>query len=288
MPELPFIQVLAENLNPRLGGRTIRDVWLISASVLKTFDPPLAEIQDRRIVQIRRVGKILVLDLDSGLAIAFHLMRNGRLQVAPSRERSLRPPKDLALVITLDDGNELRFVEIGPKKRAALYVLPAAEMNDREPLAGLGVDPLGNEFTPDRLKEMLAADSGQLKHFLTMQRYITGIGNAFSDEILWEAWLSPFIRTSKLTSEEIERLHGAIRATLSRGLDEHRKEFEGELPMKEPLHLLRVHRHAGEPCPRCGTKIAEVAYAEKETYYCPSCQTGGKVYADRRLSRLLK
>ncbi|MEX0765954.1 MAG: DNA-formamidopyrimidine glycosylase family protein [bacterium] len=291
MPELPFIQVLVDNLAPRITGRTIRHVHLASPSVLKTVEPPLSETQGRAIERVRRTGKLILLDLDGGLSVAFHLMRNGRLQVAPARvsgQRSPRPSKDVALIMMLDDDQELRFVEIGPKKRAALYVLPADGMFEREPLQGLGLDPLSDEFTPDRLKDMLAQDAGQLKHFLTLQRYITGIGNAFSDEILWAARLSPFVRASKLAPEEIATLYQGIRATLIRGLQEHRQAFTGNLPTKEPLQLLRVHRHGGEPCPRCGTKIAQVAYAEKETYYCPSCQTGGKVYADRRLSRLLK
>lgn len=291
MPELPFIQVLVEHLASLLTGRTITHLHLASPSVLKTFEPPLSEARGRSIDLVRRAGKFILLDLSGGLSIAVHLMRNGRLRVGPTRVRGQRAPrlsKDVAFIMTLDDDREVRFVEIGPKKRAALYVLPTDGMLEREPLLGLGLDPLGDEFTPDRLKGMLALDSGQLKHFLTLQRYITGIGNAFSDEILWEAQLSPFVRASKLTPEEIAALYQGIRATLTRGLEEHRQEFEDHGPTKEPVKLLRVHRHGGEPCPRCGTKIAQVAYAERETYYCPSCQTGGKVYADRRLSRLLR
>lgn len=291
MPELPFIQVLVENLAARITGRTVQHVHLASPSVLKTVEPPLSEAQGRSIETVRRTGKLILLDLNNGLSVAFHLMRNGRLQVGPARgsgQRSPRPSKDVAVIMTLDDRQELRFVEIGPKKHAALYVLPTEGILKREPLAGLGIDPLSDEFTQNRLKEMLALDSGQLKHFLTLQRYITGIGNAFSDEILWEAKLSPFVRASKLRPEETATLYRGIRATLMRGLEEHRRAFADNLPTKEPVQLLRVHRHGGEPCPRCGTKIAEVAYAERETYYCPSCQTAGKVYADRRMSRLLK
>lgn len=287
MPELPFIEVLTENLGPRLVGRTIGRVHLASPSVLKTFEPPLDQVRGRTIEAVRRVGKLIILDLDDGLSIVFHLMRNGRMQVRPAA-RAPRPSKDVALVMSLDDGFALRFVEIGPKKRAALYVTATEGMVDRDPLEGLGVDTLSHLFTPDRLRNSLAADAGQLKHFLTLQRYITGIGNTFSDEILWEAQLSPFVLTTKLATADIARLYQAVRGTLHRALEEHRREFGKELPVKEPLHLLRVHRHAGEPCPRCGTKIAQIAFAEKETYYCPTCQTGGKVYADRRLSRLLR
>jgi formamidopyrimidine-DNA glycosylase len=135
---------------------------------------------------------------------------------------------------------------------------------------------------------MLKDETAQLKRFLTLQRYMTSIGNTFSDEILWEARLSPFVAANRLKADEVARLFAAIRTTLSRALDEHREAFLNKLPVKEPLELLRVHRHGGEPCPRCGTPIAAVHFAERETYYCPQCQTGGKVYADRRLSRLLK
>lgn len=212
MPELPFIQVLVENLAPLLTGRTIDHVHLASPSVLKTFEPALSEAAGRSVDTVRREGKLIILDLNDGLSIVFHLMRNGRLQVRPARvqgswgRRVPRLSKDVALIMSLDDGRELRFVEIGPKKRAALYVLATEGMSDRDPLEGLGVDPLSDRCTPDRLRDMLASDAGQLKHFLTLQRHLTGIGNAFSDEILWEAQLSPFARTTKLTTEEITRL----------------------------------------------------------------------------------
>ena len=291
MPELPFLQVLIENLVPQVVGRTIRQIRLTSPSVLKSIDPPLAEAEGRTIEHVRRVGKLIALDLDGGRSLVFHLMRNGRLLLRDARlgmSRAARPAKDTAAVIRLDDGRELQFVEIGPKKRAALYVVATGQGESWEAIEPAGVDPLGSEFTIEHLTKILSSDSGQLKHVLTLQRYVAGIGNAFSDEILWEARLSPFVRASRVAPEEIAQLHGAIRTTLTRALEEHRTEFAGKLPMKEPVRLLRVHRHGGEPCPRCGTRIETVYYAEKETYYCPTCQTGGKVYADRRLSRLLK
>ena len=285
MPELPFIQVLVENLGREVTGRTIKGVRLRSPALLKTVDPPLNAVEGKRILHVRREGKLVVIELAGDLLMAFHLMRDGRLQITGAGGRATKP---LSLALQLEDGREIRFIELGPKKRAAVYLLYAADAASREPMAGLGVDPLTGEFALKRFAEMLRAATGQLKHVLTQQRYVTGIGNAFGDEILWEARLSPLANPARLSEEEVARLHRAIRQVLASAVQAHRTHFGGELPMREPLALLRVHRHGGEPCPRCGTRIAAISYAEKETYYCPGCQTGGKVYADRRLSRLLK
>ena len=284
MPELPFLQVLAENVDAQVRGRTVTGVRLYSVSLLKSFDPPLSALQGRRLAGARRIAKLIVLDAGD-VSLVLHLMRDGRVQIGPPRTR---PGKDVALGLRLEGGQELRVVELGPKKRASAYVVPTDELAGREPAAGLGLDPFARELTAERLHEMLRVESVHLKRFLTLQRYITGIGNAYSDEILWEARLSPFVPAKRLDVREAAGLLDAARRTLARALEEHRAYFGEALPASEPVELLRVHRHAGEPCPRCGTRIAEVAYAEKETYYCPSCQTGGKVYADRRMSRLLK
>lgn len=284
MPELPFIQVLTENLEQQIRGKTIGRIRVKSPSVLKTYDPSLEAVVGRAVNAVGRVGKLLSFDLGD-LAMVMHLMRNGRVQIVPSRQGQ---NKAVALVLSLDDGRDVRLYEIGPKKRAAVYMLRAADLMEQEPLGGLGVDPLSGEFTRARLAEMLSQETAQLKRFLTLQRYVTGIGNTYSDEILWEAELSPFVAANRLKEVEIARLYTAIRSTLSRALTEHRNHFGDTLPVKEPLELLRIHRHGGEPCPRCGTPIAVVHFAERETYYCPKCQTAGKVYADRRLSRLLK
>lgn len=292
MPELPFIQVLAENLAREVSGRTITSARVVSPAILKTFDPPVTTLDGQRIQVVRRVGKIVVFDLSGDLVLAVHLMRDGRFQLAPRdprpRRATARPPKPLAFVLDLDDGRQLRLVEHGPKKRAGVYVLRSGDAAAREPLAGLGADPLGDAFSADALAAMLRTETGQLKRVLTMQRHVTGIGNAFADEILWHAQLSPLAAPSRLTADEVTRLHSAIRDVLGTALERHRAHFGDDLPSKEPVELLRVHRHAGEPCPRCGTAIAAISYAEKETFYCPGCQTGGKVYADRRMSRLLK
>lgn len=284
MPELPFLQVLAENVDAQVRERAITGVHLRSVSLLKSFDPPLSALEGRRLGSVSRIAKLIIFDAH-GLCLILHLMRDGRLQIGPPRAR---PGRDLALSLHLDSGRELRLVEAGPKKRASAYVVPADELHTREPVAGLGLDPFAHALTPIRLHEMMQDEPVQLKRFLTLQRYLTGIGNAYSDEILWEAKLSPFVPARRLDRCESIPLLAAVRRTLARALEEHRARFGPALPAAEPVDLLRVHRHAGEPCPRCGTPIAQVAYAERETYYCPGCQTGGKVYADRRMSRFLK
>lgn len=284
MPELPFLQVLAENLDGRVRGRTITAAALHSPSLLRTVDPPLQVLAGRRIDGVRRIAKLIVLELSGELALVLHLMRDGRVQLRPPR----RPGKDLALQLHLDGGQAVQVVEPGPKKRASAYVLRAAALGSQAPFIGLGLDPLEAAFSPERLGAMLVEEPAQLKRFLTGQRHLTGIGNAYADEILWEARLSPFLPGRRAGADQVAALHQAIRRTLARALDEHRAHFGDGLPAKEPRDLLRVHRHGGEPCPRCGTRIAEVAYEERATHYCPACQTGGRVYADRRLSRLLK
>jgi len=286
MPELPFVTVLAESLWPMVRGRRICDVLVRSASVLKTFDPPITSLQGQQITGIRRRGKLLVFDLTGGLVLVVHLRRNGRLQILP-KERG-RTSKDLAIAFAFDDDTDLRMIELGSKKAAAVWLFRAGEENSREPLAALGMEPLSQEFTTEALARMLHEERTHLKRFLTLQHHIVGIGNTFADEILWEARLSPQAVTTALTDQEVARLHAAIRAALEEALNSHRREWAGTLPMKEPVHLLHVHRHGKEPCPRCGAPIAVIYYEDRETYYCPTCQAKGRVYADRRRSRLLR
>ena len=286
MPELPFVTVLIENLRPLVEGRVIEDVIVRSVYVLKTADPPITSLTGRRIMSIHRRGKLLVFHLSDGLVMVMHLRRNGRLQVLPRGKA--RTAKDLAITFELGGGNDLRLIEIGPKKAASVWVVPAEQEAGGEALAGLGIEPLSAAFTRDALAALFREARMHLKRFLTLQRYLVGIGNAFSDEILWAARLSPQTMTDALTDEQVARLHQAIGEVLEEAIAAHRKEFIGTLPMREPAHLLRVHRHGKEPCPRCGTPIAVIYYEDRETYYCPTCQAGGRVYADRRRSRLFK
>ncbi len=285
MPEIPFVETLVANLRPRVVRRTIRAVHLRSVSLLKSVDPPVSGLQGATIQGVRRRGKLVLCDLSGALVMIIHLKRDGRLAVVPSKQHAT---KDVALILQLDGGEDLRLIELGPKKRAGLYVRRAEEVEQTEPVGGLGGEPLEAAFTPAAFAAMLGQAKMQLKRFLGTQRYLAGIGNAYGDEILWEARLSPFAPTQSLKAEERSRLYAAIRDVLPRSIAEHRAHFGDDLPMREPVDLLRVHRRAGAACPRCGTPVAAVYFSEKETYYCPGCQTGGKVYADRRLSRLLK
>ncbi len=285
MPEIPFIETLVANLAPRVTGRAVRAVQVRSPSVLKSVDPPLSALGGETIRELSRRGKLVLFGLSGSLVLIVHLKRDGRLTITPSR---LRPTRDVAVVLQLDGGEDLRVIELGPKKRAGVWLRRVADVQTTEPVAGLGVEPLSEQFTPEALSAMLDQAGMQLKRFLGTQRYLAGVGNAYGDEILWEARLSPF--TSSLTLDPVERsrLYAGIREVLARSVREHRAHFGDDLPMREPPTLLRVHRKGGAPCPRCGTPVAAVYYSERETYYCPTCQTRGKVYADRRLSRLLK
>ncbi len=286
MPELPFVTTVVENLTPLVQGRTVEDVLVRGVSILKTFDPSIAGLRGRQVLGVRRRGKLLLLDFTGDLALVIHLRRNGRLKAVPRGKG--RTAKDLALVLVLDRGPDVQMIEMGSKKAASVWLYPAGRLAEAEPLTGLGVEPLSFEFTADALAQALRGARMRLKAFLVTQRYVVGIGNTYADEILWEARLSPQAMTASLDGDETGRLHRAIVSTLERGIDIHRSAAAGVLPMKEPLEGLAVHRKGGEPCPRCGTRIAVIYYEDRETYYCPVCQAEGKVYADRRRSRLLR
>lgn len=286
MPELPFVTVVAENLAPLVVGRTVEDVIVRGVSVLKTVEPPIAGLRGRQILGVRRRAKLLLVDLTGDLVLLIHLRRNGRLRAVP--RGTGRTARDLALVLALDRGPDIQMIEMGPKKAASVWLFPAAGLGTAEPLAGLGMEPFSPEWTPAALAEALRGTRMRLKAFLVTQRYVVGIGNTYADEILWEARLSPQAMTTALHGEEVERLHAALRSVLARGIEAHRGAAAGGLPMKEPLAYLAVHRKGGEPCPRCGTAVAVIYYEDRETYYCPACQAEGKVYADRRRSRLLR
>lgn len=286
MPELPFVTVVVENLTPLVIGRTVEDVIVRGVSLLKTFDPSIADLRGRQVLGVRRRGKLIVLDLSGDLALVIHLRRNGRLKAVP--RGTGRTARDLALVLVPDRGPDIQMIEMGSKKAASVWLYQMGRLAEAEPLAGLGVEPLTPEFTTAALAQALRAARMRLKAFLVTQRYVVGIGNTYADEILWVARLSPQAMTTSLDEGEVARLHQAITSTLERGIDVHRSAAAGGLPMKEPLEGLAAHRKGGEPCPRCGAKIAVIYYEDRETYYCPVCQAEGKVYADRRRSRLLR
>lgn len=286
MPELPFVAVVVENLAPLIVGRTVEDIVVRGVSVLKTFDPPIAALRLRQVAGVRRRGKLLLVDFEGNLTLVMHLRRNGRLRIAP--RGTGRSARDLAFVLAFDRGPDLQMIEMGPKKAASVWLFPTDRLEGADPLAGLGIEPLSREFTREALAQALRGAQMRLKAFLVTQRYVVGIGNTYADEVLWEARLSPQAMTTAVTVVEVARLHGAVVSALERGIDVHRTAAAGALPMKEPPAHLAVHRKGGEPCPRCGTRIAVIYYEDRETYYCPACQAEGKVYADRRRSRLLR
>lgn len=303
MPELPFLEVLAENLASRVSGRRIESILIRQPALLQTSTPVPESFVGEFLSLPARVGKYLVLETESRRAIVIHLMRAGRLVVAPagagsgaertdSRKGPMRGargpalPKQLSARIAFDDGTRLDLVEHGKEKRARLWL--AEDSGDVPELGRLGPDPSRGELTYERFRSAMDAASRRLKTFLTDQRAIAGIGNGLSDEILYEARLSPMRLTGSLTESEARALHVALLAVVSAQTEKLRESAAGELPQKEPREHYRVHDHAGTKCPRCGTTIARVSYADHEIFYCPGCQTGGKPLKDRRLSKLLK
>ena len=297
MPELPDIVVYAEHLERRLKGETLRKVRLASPFVLRSVAPPLTDIEGRALRGVSRLGKRLVFsfegeegdsdqkrDPDGGLFLVMHLMIAGRLRWRAS-DAPLPIPKKIGLLSLLFDRGTLLFMEVSPKKRAWVRVVEG-----REALAALdpgGLEPL--EASKEAFVAGLRSENHTLKRALTDPTLYSGIGNAYSDEILHAARLSPVALTSRLTDEEAARLFDATRATLVDWTDRLRRETGENFPEKVTAFRedMAVHGRFGRPCPSCGTSIQRIVYAANETNYCPTCQTGGKLLADRSLSRLL-
>ncbi|PKR44350.1 Fpg/Nei family DNA glycosylase [Streptomyces sp. EAG2] len=286
MPELPEVEALREFLVDHAVGRTVERVLPVAFHVLKTYDPPATDLTGQRITAVDRYGKFL--DLTVGpLHLVTHLARAGWLKwqdtVPATPPRPGKGP--LALRVVLDDGSGFDLTEAGTQKRLAVYVV--RDPADVPGIARLGPDPLADDFDRDRLAALLAPESRLLKGALRDQSLIAGIGNAYSDEILHAARLSPFKNAGRLTEEETTALYEALRTNLTEAVERGRGVAAGHLK-KEKKTNLRVHGKEGEPCPVCGDTIRSVNYADSSLQYCPTCQTGGKVLADRRLSRLLK
>jgi len=281
MPELPEVEITARRLSSALAGAEVESVLAPGMNVMKTFEPPLEELVGRKLTAVRRVGKMPVVEFGE-LALLIHLMSAGRLRVFDKRA-SLKDRASRVL-IRLADGRELRLREFGTKQRAWAKLLPAGEVGEDDAVA-----TLGPEAWPPPPLDAFAAAIEQPRHLhplLRHQRDIAGIGRSWVDEILWEARLSPFKQGSELSEEEVERLHAALHV-LGDAIDHYEETIGPELPDKLPMPL-KVHKREGEPCPRCGTTIEAVYFAEHQTNYCPKEQTAGRVLKDRRLSRLLK
>jgi formamidopyrimidine-DNA glycosylase len=281
VPELPEVEITARRLERTLAGVEVESTLAPGMVTMKTVDPPLGAIEGRSIDRVRRIGKMPVVELGD-LSLLVHLMSAGRLQVYDKRA-SLRDRRS-RLLIRLADGRELRLREFGTKQRAWAKLLPSGEIDSDEMVA-----TLGPEAWPAPPLEELASAIDQPRHLHPMlrdQRVIAGIGRSWVDEILWEARLSPYRQGSELDSDEVERLHAAL-AVLGQALEHYEEVIGDTVPDKLPMPL-RVHRRQGEPCPRCGTTLEAVHFAEHVMTYCPQEQTDGRVLKDRRLSRLLK
>jgi formamidopyrimidine-DNA glycosylase len=283
MPELPDITAYLTALKPRVVGKTLESVRVASPFLLRTVEPPVTSAHGRSVRELRRIGKRIAFGLEGDLWLVLHLMIAGRLHWR-ARDAKLAGRNQLA---TFDFPNgSLLLTEAGSQRWASLHVLPGEE-NLRELDAG-GIDVFTSDLAS--FKAALTAENRTLKRALTDARVVDGIGNAYSDEILHAAQLSPIALTHKLNDAEWERLFTATRSTLQRWIDELNKEARLKFPEKVTAFRkdMAVHGRYGEPCPRCGEKILRIRYADKETNYCARCQTGGRVLVDRSLSRLLR
>jgi formamidopyrimidine-DNA glycosylase len=283
MPELPDIVVYIEALEKRILGQTLEQVRIASPFLLRTVTPPLASAEGQKVRELRRLGKRICIGLENNLWLVLHLMIAGRLHWK-KRGTKVSPPRGLA---AFDFPNGcLLWTEAGSKKRASLHVVAGEE--------GLSnLDPGGLEVLAADLPafaKSLTSANHTLKRSLTDPRLFSGIGNAYSDEILWEARLSPLALTQKLKPEEIERLYQAVRTSLSKWTDRLRQESANTFPEKVTAFRegMAVHGRYKQLCPRCNSKIQRIRYAANETNYCPTCQTAGRLLADRALSRLLR
>jgi formamidopyrimidine-DNA glycosylase len=284
MPELPDVAAYIAALVPRIVGKPLERVRLKGgAFVLRTADPPLASVEGRIVGEVRRVGKRIALGLDGDLWLVIHLMIAGRLHWRPPAA-ALSGRNDLA-ALDFTSGT-LVLTEAGSKRRASLHVLRGADALVAADAGG--IDVFASDL--DAFRRALTTENHTLKRALTDPRNLSGIGNAYSDEILHAARLSPIALTHKLTPPEWERLFVATRTTLQRWIDKLRDETNGAFPEKVTAFRkdMAVHGRFGQPCPDCGAPVQRIRYADNETNYCARCQTGGKLLADRSLSRLLK
>jgi len=283
VPELPDITVYLEALEQRIHGTTLERISIASPFLLRTAVPPLSSVERRKVTELRRLGKRICIGVEGDLWLVLHLMIAGRLHWYEDRAKAA---KARGLATFQFSNGTLTLTEAGTQKRASLHVV--------EGEAGLArLNPGGLEVFDATEKEFAAALKAKnhtLKRALTDPRILSGIGNAYSDEILFTAQLSPFALTQKLTSEDVHRLFVAIKSSLTDWIERLREEYRGRFPEKVTAFRpdMATHGKYGEPCPRCGSKIQRIRYGSNETNYCPTCQTGGRLLADRALSRLLK
>lgn len=281
MPELPEVEITARLIGSATKGRRIESALAPGVNTLRSYDPPLAAVQGSRVASVTRRGKLFAVGLDSDLTLLIHLMSAGRLQLFDTRA-SLRD-RTSRLLLALDDRRELRLREFGTRQAAWVKLLRSAELEAEETIAALGPEAFPD---PPPLLQLLDAPR-PLHGMLRDQHVLAGIGRSWVDEILHEARLSPFKRGSELTEDEAIDLRRAIVTKLGDAIAHYEQTLALPIPDKLPMPLT-VHRHNGEPCPRCGDMLEAVFYEDYVMCYCPTCQTDGKLLKDRRLSRLLK
>jgi formamidopyrimidine-DNA glycosylase len=282
MPELPDITVYVEALESRVVGQPLVAVRITTPFLLRTVDPPLQSVGGMQVRSVRRIGKRIVLALDDDLFMVMHLMIAGRLHWIG---RNARVPKNVMAAFEFPNGT-LTLTEAGSKKRASMHIVRGKEALKQFERGG--IEPL--ESSVAEFARRLRSENHTLKRSLTDPRLFSGIGNAYSDEILHRARMSPVKLTSRLTDEEIARLYDATRTVLQEWVDRMRAQADGGFPEKVTAFRpeMAVHGKYGQPCPVCGTAVQRIRYADNETNYCPRCQTEGRLLADRALSRLLK
>ena len=283
MPELPDVIVYVERLEDRLAGRPLERIRLLNPFVLRSVAPPIASAEGRKVLRLRRLGKRIVFELEGALFVVLHLMIAGRLRWLT---KDKKPPGRISLAVFEFGDARLLLTEAGTKRRASIVLVEGEA-------ALAAIDPGGLEVLEadlGRFAKRLKRDNHTVKRALTDPHLFSGIGNAYSDEILHRAKLSPFAQTSTLSDDDVERLFDAARSTLIEWTERLRKAAGGDLPEKVTAfhEEMAVHGRYRKPCPVCGSPVQRIVYAENETNYCARCQTGGRILADRALSRLLK
>jgi len=284
VPELPDILVYIEALRAQVAERTLEQLHLVSPFVLRTVDPPVSAVVGRPVAGVSRVGKRIVLEFEPDLSLVMHLMIAGRLRWRDQGQKAGIGPKIILASFVFEHGT-LLFTEAGSKKRASIQILRRNMVPSIDPG---GIEPL--EASLEQFHEALTRESHTVKRALTDPRLFSGIGNAYSDEILHAARLSPLKLTRSLSDAEFQRLYAATRATLTAWIERLRHETQGRFPEKvTAFHdAMVVHGRFRQPCPVCGSPVQRIVYADNECNYCAACQTGGRLLADRSLSRLLK
>lgn len=284
MAELPELEILKDTLNSLWEGKKLLQASIRQPAILKTVNPSLSEISGKRLVRVERIGKHLAFQWNSGVFLVTHLMLTGWMKVCAG---GIGFNKHDEFALSWEDGQDLRIYETGRECMVAVYLV--SHPQEVPAVARTGIDPLSGNFTAEVLAGLLTARREKLKTFLTKPEFVSGIGNAFSNEILFAAKLSPYAIPANLTPDETESLYLAIRKVLSEATAGMRERVCGRFPRKADREsFLKVHKREGQACPVCGSTIAAIWKGLSATFYCPGCQAGGKEYHDRRFDKFLK